>query len=141
MAYEFAKQRINVNDATVRKTSIKDSIDRAGWQQHYDLVGNSVKFDEVAWSRYFVDDAGIIQDAIIAQTQRINAMNNTLNTVNTNTAEVKHQIADRVTDAGFYDDGKTLRYLSLSSWGATWKYSGWQGSAYSSALYDIYNKI
>ncbi len=120
---------INVSDATVRKTSIKDSIDRAGWQQHYDLVGNSVKFDEVAWSRYFVDDAGIIEDAIKSQTQRINAMNNTLNTVR-----------DQVYDAG---DGHTLRFYTRRSFEAIWKYDGFTESTYAdrSGIGQIYHYV
>ena len=52
---------VNVNNATVRQTSIKDSIDRAGWQQHFDLVGNSYSFNQINWGSYHVDDSGTIE--------------------------------------------------------------------------------
>ena len=52
---------IDVDDTTVRQTSIKDSIDRAGWQQHYDLVGYSYKFNQINWGNYVVDDSGTIE--------------------------------------------------------------------------------
>lgn len=123
---------INVTDTTVRQTSIKDSIDRAGWQQHFDLVGNSYPFPSIDWGNYSVDDSGNIQDAIVTQTQRINAMNNTLNTVNTNVNTVR----DQVYDAG---DGNSLRFYTKRSFEAIWKYDGFTSDQSSnSALGQIY---
>jgi hypothetical protein len=122
---DLQKSVVNVNDTTVRQTSIKDSIDRAGWQQHYDLVGKSADFTGVNWGRYYVDDAGIIQDAIIAQTQRINAMNNTLNNVN-------YQVSNDT-------DTSTLKFYTLRSFQAIWKYDGFTNDQSSnSALGQIY---
>lgn len=122
---DLQKSVVNVNDTTVRQTSIKDSIDRAGWQQHYDLVGKSAEFTGVNWGRYYVDDAGIIQDAIISQTQRINAMNNTLNNVN-------YQVSNDT-------DTSTLKFYTLRSFQAIWKYDGFTNDQSSnSALGQIY---
>ena len=51
---------------TVQMTSIKDSIDRAGWQLHYDLVGKTdgQTFADIQWYSYYVDAAGIMQDSV-----------------------------------------------------------------------------
>ena len=122
----------HVNDRTtnnkptfVRQTSIKDSIDRAGWQQHYDLVGKVGEFPSIDWAHYYVDGAGIIEDAIIAQTQRINAMNNTLNNVN-------YQVSNDT-------DTSTLKFYTLRSFQAIWKYDGFTNDQSSnSALGQIY---
>lgn len=116
---------VRVNDTTVRQTSIKDSIDRAGWQQHFDLVGKTGEFKSIDWANYYVDNAGIIQDAIIAQTQRINAMNNTLNNVN-------YQVSNDT-------DTSTLKFYTLRSFQAIWKYDGFTNDQSSnSALGQIY---
>jgi len=126
---DLQKSVVNVNDTTVRQTSIKDSIDRAGWQQHYDLVGKSADFTGVNWGRYYVDDAGTIENAITTQTQRINAMNNTLNTVR-----------DQVYDAG---DGNTLRFYTKRSFEAIWKYDGFTDATYAdrSGIGQIYHYV
>lgn len=120
---------VETTSRAIQMTSIKDSIDRAGWQQHYDLVGSSYPYERIDWKNYHVDDSGTIEGAITTQTQRINAMNNTLNTVR-----------DQVYDAG---DGNTLRFYTKRSFEAIWKYDGFTEDTYAdrSGIGQIYHYV
>lgn len=46
----------------VRMTSVKDSIDRAGWQQHCDMVGSKKQFNASGWDEYAVDFSEVVTD-------------------------------------------------------------------------------
>lgn len=128
----------NNKTAFVRQTSIKDSIDRAGWQQHYDLVGKVGEFPSIDWAHYYVDGAGIIEDAIIAQTQRINSMNSTLNTVNNTLNTVSYQVSNDT-------DTSTLKFFAKRAYDVAWGYSDWTTSTsigtIASNVQAIYNAV